>query len=171
MPAWVTAVVAILFVYLQIWLFKDYELLRRGPWRAPVLWPSTCALVSIIAFAAMRRVRRQRYTFSMAERRAGAAAATERPHGYPTREMDDDRTTIEYHAGKAAPLPFRPGLRALTAVAFAGAVYFSLFTLVILRKLPLRVWETWTLYAAIALALLGVLFFRLAYRSPRGGAR
>lgn len=84
--------------------------------------------------------------------------------------MSDDQTIIDYHAPKPAPVPFRPGLRALTAVAFAGAVYFSLFTFVIAKKLQLQVWEMWTLYAAIVLALLGVLFFRLAYRRPTGGA-
>ena len=80
--------------------------------------------------------------------------------------MSDQRPVINDHSGRRVPVPFRPGLRALTAVVFAGAVYFSVLTFAISGKLRVRIWEMWTFYAAIALALMGLLCFRLTYRKP-----
>jgi hypothetical protein len=93
--------------------------------------------------------------------------------GVMVQGMSEQRTVVDVAPGastpdKPAPVLFRPGLRALTAVAFAGAVYFSFLTFILSKKLQLRVWEMWTPYAAIALALLGVVFFRLTYRRRTG---
>lgn len=84
--------------------------------------------------------------------------------------MRVDRSILEYQVPEAPPVPFRPGLRALAAVAFAGAVYLAFFTVVAWQRLRLPVTEMRPLYLAVALGLLGVLFFRLAYRRPGGGA-
>ena len=83
---------------------------------------------------------------------------------------DNDRSVRRRDATEPRPVPFRPGLRALTSVAFAGALYFSILSFILARKLQVHIWQTWTPYAAIGLAVLGVLFYWLAYRRPNGGA-
>lgn len=140
---------------------------RRQP-RTPAEIDQAIGAISVSEMGALRYGGNDANIIAKLRARRCARACDHTPEGIAWR-TPRPQPAIDYRAPQPAPIPSRPGLRALTSAAFAGALYFSFFTFVIARKFQLPLARTWTLYAAIALALLGVLFFRLAYRRPTGG--
>jgi len=55
---WVAATSAILFVYVQIWWFKDHRGIQPRGWSLTFLWPSVVALGCVVLFAALSGARR-----------------------------------------------------------------------------------------------------------------
>ncbi|MGC4032597.1 MAG: hypothetical protein QM754_12860 [Tepidisphaeraceae bacterium] len=54
------AVLAFIFMYVQIWFLKNEQVMRRyGPWHVDMLWPSGAVLVFVVLYGVLTAKKRQ----------------------------------------------------------------------------------------------------------------